>query len=168
MQVTYAPDKPRLFWLREKSRTPYCIWALCWDKNGAGSRISLVNLWKRPIAKGNHPLVNRVTEKGLVRPGFRGNCTLNQNWACFVHYLEANFLKSQVIQASWSKLSDKHKNGVKILGQNGSGVIDQNTVLYILINRPKSRTACPTEILMPIFSFSDTLLQESHIVLQKS
>ena len=44
MQVTYAPDEPRLFWLREKPEDPQ-FEPLCLDENGAGSGIFLVYLW---------------------------------------------------------------------------------------------------------------------------
>ena len=49
MQVAYAPDEPLLFWLREKLEDPK-FEPTCWDKNGAGSGISLVYLWIQDIS----------------------------------------------------------------------------------------------------------------------
>ena len=46
--VTYAPDKPWLFWLREKTQRPP-IWATCRDKNVTGSGISGVYLRFLPL-----------------------------------------------------------------------------------------------------------------------
>ena len=44
----------------------------------------------------------------------RENCTLNQNSACFVGYLNINpTLKKKKISALWSKVSKKLKNGKK-------------------------------------------------------
>ena len=42
----------------------------------------------------------------------------------------------------------------------------ENVQNIVLINN--SRTAWPTEILMPLFSFSDNLLQDTYIISQKS
>ena len=71
------------------------------------------------------------------------------------------------------------KNNIRILKQiawetqkchsnlnrpHGSSVIDQNN---ILIKIYKSRTVWPTKILMPFWSFSDSLLQYLHIIFQK-
>ena len=46
--LTYAPDKPWLFWLREKPEDPHFKThaSPCLDKNGVGSGISLVCLLK--------------------------------------------------------------------------------------------------------------------------
>ena len=63
----------------------------------------------------------------LLRPWFnslniplpriiREGCTPNQNWACFVHYLE-KYLK-EIIYVSRSKLSQKLKNCMHILVQS--------------------------------------------------
>ena len=43
MQVTYASDKPQLFWLWENLKTPNA--APCQDQDGPGSWISGVYLW---------------------------------------------------------------------------------------------------------------------------
>ena len=49
---------------------------------------------------------------------------------------------------------------------SGSWVIDQNNILHVLINN--SRTAWPTEVLMPFLSSSENLLQDAYIIFQKS
>ena len=70
---------------------------------------------------------------------FKGNCTSNQNWACFVHCLKIinNVLKND--KALWSKLPEKLRNGIKILvGQAGSCVINPNTKHYFDLITPES------------------------------
>ena len=56
------------------------------------------------------------------------------------------------MHASWSKLSENLRNDIDI-NVFSFWVIDQNSILHILINN--SRTAWPTEISMPYLSFSD-------------
>ena len=45
MQVTYAPDEPRLFLITGKTRR-HPIWAPCWNQDGVGSGISCEYLWR--------------------------------------------------------------------------------------------------------------------------
>ena len=77
----------------------------------------------------------------------RGNCTPNQNLACFVLYLKImnTFLKEL-------------KNSIKVwIGiYSSSWVIDQNNILTVLIHNSKS--AWPIKISTPFVSFLDNLL----------
>ena len=72
----------------------------------------------------------------------RGNCTPNQNWACFVHYLKIvkTVLKNE---STGSKLSEK-KNPKKkpkqkktteiLVGLAVLQILDQNNILHILLS----------------------------------
>ena len=82
MLVTYAPDEPRLFWLREKTRRPP-NWAPFRDQNGAGSGISGVYMWTAHkisvVSMSRHRQSRwvRVREKGRVRVRVRVGCRAN-------------------------------------------------------------------------------------------
>ena len=91
----------------------------------------------------NHNLKQRIIWHCTNR--LMGNCTPNQT------KLSTHFWK--ILQAPWSKLSEKLKTCIKIL-------LDQ-----AVLNNWK--IARPTKMFMPIFSFSDNLLQENHINFSK-
>ena len=67
----------------------------------------------------------------------------------YQHFFRKNNNKQTNKQwLSWSKLSEKLKNGIEILVGQAVKVIDQNMQNNVLIN--KSRMARPTKILMPL------------------
>ena len=97
---------------------------------------SLVYMYVRP-----NPLACYFAKNDLLRR----NCTPNQNWVCFVHYI----YKLSTLVWIWYKHPEANywKNGIRIK-----------------LQLPSSKTALPTKILMPWFlSFSDNLLQDNHI-----
>ena len=84
----------------------------------------------------------------------RGNCTSNQNLACFVRSLKIiNTLKTKIMLfASWSKLSaEKLKNGINILISQVVLELWPNMRKIVSIN--DSKTAWRTKILS-VFFFS--------------
>ena len=96
---------------------------------------------------------------------FRGNCTSNQNWACFFMLSQnhQHFLKSNVsTEHPSSKLSEKLQNSIKILVYQA--------VLELLIKMCKTlfKTVWPTKSLVSSWSFSDNLLYVAYITFPKS
>ena len=84
------------------------------------------------------------------------NCTQNQNWVCFVHFLKSStfFLETKCSPEVNCLTNSKMAFTRKSSGSWGSWVIDQNNILQVLINN--STTAGHTNILMP-FLISQTI-----------
>ena len=91
-----------------------------------------------------------------VLHALRGNCTSNQNLACFVPRLKIINTTLKMIYEFKSKLPTTFKSDIEIL--EGQGVLKQSNVLHVLINN--SRTAAPAEIPMPFLSFSKNLFKD--------
>ena len=88
-----------------------------------------------------------VSSRCPLTCALQGNCTLNQNWASFMHYLKiiiTVFKKCQRFLSFWSKQ------------------------YFARFDQYNSRTAWPSEILRPFLSFSANLLQDTCIILTKS
>ena len=58
----------------------------------------------------------------LHRYSIRRNRIPNQNWGCFVRHLKTIIIVLKIISASWSKLSEKLKNCIKVSA--GKAVFD--------------------------------------------
>ena len=93
-----------------------------------------------------------------------GNCTQIKIEYVFVRYLKIIITAFKMI-ASWSKLSEKLTNDIKLLvGQKVLESLIKTIILDVVINN--SRTSWIIEILMPFLSFSDDLLQDAYIIFQ--
>ena len=144
--VTSYVDRFSWFWYQWKEETPpYSLGLYYGTKQLYFGRVNLKSQAPPPSE-----------EKQTVF--WRGYCIPNQKCAYFVLFLKiiSTFFK---VYTSYSKLSKKLKNDIKISRPSSSWVFDQNNTLIVLIQNLK--TACPTQMPIPFLGYLDNLLYDA-------